>query len=162
MRIALVGAMEPRGKCKRDSISVLPPKCLHACPVGREDIMLNLHVTPRDYLETVRLWSKWRKERKRAVWCRFGASPLRSLIWSHALLSVASLPACLACPSPISSGCSPPSLCPSLGEPVEIKCSLYKPSTSCSCVSRASLSLSLSLSLSISVFLPHFHSPFKG
>ncbi len=55
MRIALVGAMEPRGKCKRDSISVLPPKCLHACPVGREDIMLNLHVTPRDYLETVRL-----------------------------------------------------------------------------------------------------------
>lgn len=49
MRIAVVGALEPRGKFKRDSISVLPPKSLHACPILiREDITLNLHVTPRD------------------------------------------------------------------------------------------------------------------
>jgi len=49
MRIAVVGALEQRREFKRDSISVLPLKSLHACPILiREDVTLNLHVTPRD------------------------------------------------------------------------------------------------------------------
>lgn len=65
--------------------------------------------------------------------------------------SKASLPHRLA-PPPLALAALPPSLCPSLGEPVEIKCSLYKPSTSFSCVSRASFSLTFSLFVKDSVY----------
>ncbi|KAI7800400.1 hypothetical protein IRJ41_002289 [Triplophysa rosa] len=65
--------------------------------------------------------------------------------------SKASLPDRLV-PPPSARAALLPSLRPSLGEPVEIKCSLYKPSTSCSCVSRASFSLTFSLFVKDSVY----------